>query len=1737
MKKLKLFFACLLMAVLSIGQVWAATQTGSITFDFEDDGAHRASGSNSYAEGPQSYSENSVNISCSYMDIVTTGTPLNGSANALGRVAKNKTTSPVLLIGPIDLTDKTITEITYYTKGVATLSQVCEYSTNGSSWTKAVESFNLSTTSTQKSSGTISVAGTSTFYVRITTSVSSSTTSNRDLQIDDVVISYSYEDSGTPTCVAPTFSPAAGAVVSGTTVALSTTTDEATIHYTMGANPADPTESDATYSTPIEITEATTIKAIAVKGGMNNSGVASASYTVVEPLTTMDAIFAAATTAGDTPADVYITFNNWVVSGVKNNTAYVTDGTKGFIIYYSGHGFEAGDILSGTASFKLKLYNGAAEITAKNSGTVSVAKGGSVSPVVLDAEGIAALTGANTGSVIKISGECTYESSKYYIAGVQLYNQLYSFSVSAGTNYECTGVYVLNTSYGKEILPRSAADIVAQTSVANPTFNPAAGEYTAAQSVELSCATAGSTIYYTTDGSTPDNTSTAYSSAIEVAASMTIKAIAYKGDDHSEVATAIYTINIPIPAHDFDFVHEFTTGAGFEFPDGWTNSYAEHEIAFTDDKVVFAAASKQSAGSTIEDCPVTKNQAISLVLTNSAKLISAVRFDYKQWGTKAQTLTMQYSTDGGSTYNAFDPAVSSANFALQVLNLPEGTNAIQVIGSNSSNQVGLVRISFDLEDKPIVTKTVTITTPSNGTLVVKNGNDPISSGDAIEVGTPLTIIATPNTDYSLDAISVVDEDDAPITVTEGVFEVPNKNVTVSATFVEDARPAASLKLMENGNEVAFPGDHKQNDHVTLPTTVSQECAGRVFVGWSAVEVAQTDVKPSYNEPGADFVLSAAGENILYAVYAVQGAATSNYKISAQAPADGETVIVARLVESTYYAMTNAATPASSELTLTVGVVESPADAVLWDVEDATEGVYLRPTGTTDGLHMNSSALKVANGDTNGDIKFTSNGDGSFKATRADDARWIVVSGTNGLSCSATEANAAALYIFKAIHNYSKYSTTCDAAIDAPEFTPAEGTYTSAQNITISAATGATIYYTTDGTDPTKESSVYSAAIPLNEAGTTTIKAFAVKGEAESDIASATYTINLPLTTMDQIFAKANAVGTTATDVTIVFGNWVVSSISTNGKQVYLTDGSKGLVIFDNGGSLGFSVGDILSGTVDCKLQKYNGFSEVTTLTSSSTGLTVTTGGVITPIATSIDALSGVNTGAPIVVSNVKFDGTNLVDASDNEIQPYTTLYAAAVTSLTTNKYYNVTGIYTQFNSKKEILPRSADDIEELTQEAPTMTWYTSDAKTQTIAANAKYSIDLGDDFAPVFETNSTGDLTYSSSNTTVAEINETTGALTLKGVEGETTITCAVAADGNYTAGSQGFILKVRESAPVDNVVILAQYNGTWYAMKNTGVTSKAAAALEVVYSDGKVWNLSAEDQAAIKWKRTVDGEGNVTFQAPNDDYLKTTTGNDLSQEAGESGVYQWTWNDTYYRTGSNTRTFLYRNGYNFRYYAVSNASAAGYSALPIIVAAEFAEGDAYIEVRSGLTINNYYTVCLPKQVTDVKGASIWNVLSKAENGKDVILEEETGILEAGRPYFFYATADKLEVVYDGDAVSSPVNDDANGLIGSFSQVKIAQSPNNYIIYNNELYYVNSNNVYVGANRAYLDMTGVPAYSSANLAPGRRRVTMAVHGENAAQGIEDVQGDNVQSTKVLINGNLYILCGEKVYDATGRLVK
>jgi hypothetical protein len=80
------------------------------------------------------------------------------------------------------------------------------------------------------------------------------------------------------TVATPTADPVAGAVADESTVTLACTTAGATIYYTNDGSA--PTSGSMVYSTPLVISYATTIKAIAVKAGMANSNVLTAAYTI-----------------------------------------------------------------------------------------------------------------------------------------------------------------------------------------------------------------------------------------------------------------------------------------------------------------------------------------------------------------------------------------------------------------------------------------------------------------------------------------------------------------------------------------------------------------------------------------------------------------------------------------------------------------------------------------------------------------------------------------------------------------------------------------------------------------------------------------------------------------------------------------------------------------------------------------------------------------------------------------------------------------------------------------------------------------------------------------------------------------------------------------------------------------------------------------------------------------------------------------------------------------------------------------------------------------------------------------------------------------------------------------------------------------------------------------------------------------------------------------------------------------
>ena len=86
-------------------------------------------------------------------------------------------------------------------------------------------------------------------------------------------------DEGSKIVATPIFSIESGAVNSGTEVTITCSTEGAKIYYTTDGT--EPTAASTEYTAAISVKEAVTLKAIAVKDGMNDSAVASVSYTII----------------------------------------------------------------------------------------------------------------------------------------------------------------------------------------------------------------------------------------------------------------------------------------------------------------------------------------------------------------------------------------------------------------------------------------------------------------------------------------------------------------------------------------------------------------------------------------------------------------------------------------------------------------------------------------------------------------------------------------------------------------------------------------------------------------------------------------------------------------------------------------------------------------------------------------------------------------------------------------------------------------------------------------------------------------------------------------------------------------------------------------------------------------------------------------------------------------------------------------------------------------------------------------------------------------------------------------------------------------------------------------------------------------------------------------------------------------------------------------------------------------
>ncbi len=328
-----------------------------------------------------------------------------------------------------------------------------------------------------------------------------------------------------------------GSVDLGTKVLLKNRTEGASIHYTIktdGTEPADPTISSSVFdeTQPIVINGKTVIKAFAVKNSVK-SAVVTLTYTTKDQLAPPEAsiesgamvsrgtklkLTAASgatiyyTTDGSDPTD---SSNSSVVSG----TNLVLDGAAGSQVTVKAYAVMDGKSASEVMTFTYQISKNTGGVTADVANGTEVSNGSKVNlmtdvtgaEIYYTTDGSSPADSGIKGTVVTINGT---SGSTVTIKAVA--------KVNGDAGMVCTFTY--------RIKERPTA----------PTASPSGGELTIARRVELS--SSAEKIYYTTDGTTPTESSNLYKEPVLINRTTTLKAIAVSKDGEiSEVASFQYT--------------------------------------------------------------------------------------------------------------------------------------------------------------------------------------------------------------------------------------------------------------------------------------------------------------------------------------------------------------------------------------------------------------------------------------------------------------------------------------------------------------------------------------------------------------------------------------------------------------------------------------------------------------------------------------------------------------------------------------------------------------------------------------------------------------------------------------------------------------------------------------------------------------------------------------------------------------------------------------------------------------------------------------------------------------------------------------------------------------------------------------------------------------------------------------------------------------------------------------------
>ncbi len=209
--------------------------------------------------------------------------------------------------------------------------------------------------------------------------------------------------------------------------------------------------------------------------------------------------------------------------------------------------------------------------------------------------------------------------------------------------------------------------------------------------------------------------------------------------------------------------------------------------------------------------------------------------------------------------------------------------------------------------------------------------------------------------------------------------------------------------------------------------------------------------------------------------------------------------------------------------------------------------------------------------------------------------------------------------------------------------------------------------------------------------------------------------------------------------------------------------------------------------------------------------------------------------------------------------------------------------------------------------------------------------------------------------------------------------------------------------------------------------------------------------------------------------------------------------------------------------------------------------------VTRSFVAGKLYTLVLPFDVDAAQTATklpgsltkLQNTIIK-ENGDLRINFVDVDVVEAGVPYLYTPSADVNNPVFTGVTVNKDLHptEPADGYAkyyGIYAPMDGSQLhgiTNGYVLGSDQYLYTTSSLVetqVMNALRGYF-VLNFPTGGGASGAP-RAKVVFNSHETETTTGIEDVQGDNVQCTKVIRDGQLLIIKDNRTYNAQGQLIK